>query len=193
MDEPIRWPTAIYFDASALRQLPFDLSSPDLARLNEVVTRFGIGKFVPEVAEREWIWFHQEIAKKKRDSLMSTARMLADYAKEMPFNVEGPDERELLEEVRRAQADRLSSAGFERIPTPPADLTELLESAIRRIKPFEDGDRGFRDTIVNPCWSNYHTSTVLALSRRTFILTGEQTFEFAMNGHRCERGRADLA
>ena len=43
MNEPIRWPMAIYFDASTL---PSDLSSPELARLNEVVTRFDIGKFV---------------------------------------------------------------------------------------------------------------------------------------------------
>ena len=47
MTSEIRWPLAIYFDASVLRQLPMDLSSPDLVRLRETAEKFGVPFFVP--------------------------------------------------------------------------------------------------------------------------------------------------
>jgi hypothetical protein len=53
MTSKIRWPVAVYFDASILRQLPMDLSSPELARLRETAQQFHVQFFVPGIALEE--------------------------------------------------------------------------------------------------------------------------------------------
>lgn len=147
MAQIIRWPEAVYFDASILRRLPADLASPDLVRLTEVATRFQIGRYIPAVARREWLVFYQESVKGRYEGLHASARSIGEIlGRELRVDAVTPEE--LVAVVERTQAARLDAAGLVEIPTPAVPLERLVDLAIRRVKPFADEDRGFRDMLI---------------------------------------------
>lgn len=147
MADKIRWPLAIYFDASLLRRLPADLASPDLVRLTEAATNYRIGRFIPAVAIREWIFFHQENAWKKYEGMVASARLVGQYL-DREFHVDRISQPELAAAVEHMQTSRLQTAGLVEIPTPPVPLEELVDLAVRKVKPFMGEDRGFRDALI---------------------------------------------
>ncbi len=138
---------AVYFDASILCGLSADLTSPELVRLSEAAVKYEVGRFVPEVAKREWIFFHQEMARRKHDEMHSAARLLGRYLGR-DFKVEAVEQKELLKGVRQTQVSRFDAAGLIEVPTPDVDVKALTEMAVRRMKPFAEGDKGFRDTLI---------------------------------------------
>jgi len=139
---------AAYFDASVLCQLPPDLASPDLVRLNDAATQFDVGRFVPSIARMEWIFYHQEIARKRHDAMLSSARLIGHYLDRAPLRTEEIRAADLASLVARTQGARLDAAGLVEIPTPGLSVDELVDLAVRRIKPFKEGDKGFRDTLI---------------------------------------------
>jgi hypothetical protein len=145
--EPV-FAAAVYVETSVLRQLPADLASPALARLNDVVARFAIEKFVPAIVRDEWVVAHQDAARKKRQDMMSAAHALGEYLGERAARAEVPDAETVDREVNRVQVERLGAAGFIEVPTPTADVNELLHLAARHVKPFAEEDRGFRDAMI---------------------------------------------
>lgn len=147
MAKPIPWPMAVYFDASVLCRLPADLASPDLVRLTEAATKYDVGRFVPAIAKREWIFFHQEKAQKEYEKIVGSSRLIGQYLGRQ-FRTDELGQKELAEAVQRTQASRLDAAGLVEIPTPAVPWEELVDLAIRRVKPFRDEDRGFRDTLI---------------------------------------------
>lgn len=142
------WPLATYFDASTLRQLPLDLASPDLVRLRETAQKYAIGMFVPAIAREEWIVAHVEAAAREQDRLASSARTLGKYLDRDPLGFEEFNSQELTNRVRDSQGSRFRAAGFTEIQTPAVDVDKLVAMAIRRVKPFKEGDKGFRDTLI---------------------------------------------
>ena len=138
---------AVYFDASILCGLSADLTSPELVRLSEAAVKYDVGRFVPEVAKREWIFFHQEMARRKHDEMHSAARLLGRYLGR-EFKVEAVEQQELLKGVKQTQLSRFDAAGLVELPTPDFNVKALVEMAVRRLKPFAEGDRGFRDTLI---------------------------------------------
>lgn len=147
MAEPIPWPMGVYFDASILCRLPADLASPDLVRLTEAATKYDVGRFVPSIAKREWIVFHRERARKKHDEMIASSGLIGQYLGG-EFQMEHLTPQELADAVERMQASRLEAAGLVEIPTPAVPLEELVDLAIKKVKPFRDEDRGFRDTLI---------------------------------------------
>ncbi len=139
---------AAYFDASALCQLRPDLASPDLVRLNEAATKFDVGRFIPSIARMEWIFFHQEIVRKRHEAMLSSARLIGQYLDRAPLGIERIGEADLANLVERTQSARLNTAGIVEIPTPGVTVDELVYLAVKRIKPFREGDKGFRDTLI---------------------------------------------
>ena len=138
---------AVYVDASSLRRLPADLSHPDLARLNDLVERFGIEKYVPAIVRDEWVVGHQLIARRKRQEMIGAARAVEKYFGPGTVRAETPT-GDLEREVERVQLGRLAAGGFVEIPTPDTDLHELLRHAVRWTKPFAENDKGFRDAMI---------------------------------------------
>ncbi len=143
----IRWPAAVYFDASILCRLPADLASPDLVRLTEAATKYDIGRFIPAIAKEEWLFFHEENARKEHERIATSSQSISRYLTR-EFRTDQLTQEELAEAVRYTQALRLEAAGLAEIPTPAVPLEELINLAIRRVKPFSDKDRGFRDTLI---------------------------------------------
>jgi hypothetical protein len=139
---------AVYADASSLRRLPADLSHPDLARLNDLVERFGIEKYVPAIVRDEWVAGHQLIARRKRQEMIGAARAVDKYLGPGTVRAEPPTDDALEREVERVQLGRLAAGGFVEIPTPDTDLRELLRHAVRWTKPFAENDKGFRDAMI---------------------------------------------
>ena len=144
----VHWPMAVYFDASVLCQLPPDLASPDLVRLNEAATKFDVGRFVPSIARMEWIFFHQEIARKRHEAMRSSSRLVGQYLDRVPLAIEEIRAADLARLVEHKQGARLAAAGLVEIPTPGVTVDELVNLAVKRIKPFKEGDKGFRDTLI---------------------------------------------
>lgn len=147
MTDIIRWPVAIYFDTSVLWKLPPDLSNPDLVKLQNFATELRIGLFVPDVAAKEWLFHHEETARKKYASLASAARTVGKYLQQA-LKFEKIQPKDLSTKVRDNQLGYLTADGIEIVPTPQVDMGRLINMAVRREKPFEGEDKGFRDALI---------------------------------------------
>ncbi len=147
MSDRIRWPVAVYFDTSILWKLPLDLSNPDLVELQNFARELRIGLFVPDVAVKEWLFHHEETARKKYDSMASTARTVSKYLQQA-FKVDEIQPKDLSAKVRDNQLGYLTQAGMEIVPTPQIDMDRLINMAVRRERPFEGEDKGFRDALI---------------------------------------------
>ena len=121
---------AVYFDASVLRQLPRDLSSPDLTRLQEVAAKVGIGLFIPEVAAKEWIFHHRGIVKGKYGVIRSAAHAIGQYLNRAPLSHEVLSVEKLMAQVGQLQESYLEAAGLAVVATPEVPLKTLIEMSI---------------------------------------------------------------
>ncbi len=88
MKTTIRWPRAVYFDASALIELPRDLASSELVQVQSFARKLGIGLFVPEVAAKEWVFNHQQKVRKQYDSMVNASRSIGNYLQREPLGYE---------------------------------------------------------------------------------------------------------
>lgn len=148
MSDEIRWPMAVYFDASILRKLPYDLASSDLAQLKNFATRLKTGLFAPEVAAREWIAYHQAEARKKYDDMRRYACQIGNYLGRLPLSVEALDNAGMSTAVGLVLTRYLSEAKITVIPTPALVLENLVDMAINYEKPFDVKDKGFKDALI---------------------------------------------
>jgi hypothetical protein len=165
-------PLAVFFDASILCQLPADLSNSDLARLLEIGKEAKIETVVPEIAKREWIFFHQQAAKRKHDAMASAAKYLGQY-RSKPLGIETISAEELARDVERTLNDRFKAAGFVEIRTVGIGVADLVDLAIRQIKPFKNGDRGFRDTLIALSIAEYAQKFK---GHRIFVVANDEIF-----------------
>jgi hypothetical protein len=147
-----------------LCQLPSNLSNPDLARLLEVMNEYEIPAIVPEIVKREWIFFHQQAARKKYDEMISCSKYLGQY-RPKAFSIERVTAKELAADVERTLSERFKAAGFIELPTVSIELPELIHLAIHQVKPFTDGDRGFRDMLI-----------ALTIAERAKVMSGHRIF-----------------
>jgi hypothetical protein len=46
-----------------------------VVRFSETAVESGVGRFVPAVAKHEWIFHHQEIARKKYEAMVANASL----------------------------------------------------------------------------------------------------------------------
>jgi len=145
---PVAWPMAVYFDASALIQLPHDLANPDLLKLREAAAKVNAGLFMPEVAAEEWIYHHQELVTGEHARLTTASRTIGRYLQRDPLAIEKIQVEDIRVKVREAQLSHLIALGIEVISTPAVPLGQLIRMAIRREKPFEKEDKGFRDALI---------------------------------------------
>ena len=148
MSDTIRWPAAIYLDANILRKLPHDLSSPELVKLQSLARESKIGLFVPELAVDEWVLHHERAVQKKYETISSAARTIGKYLQREPLKFEEIGLETMSKEVGENQRDYLLKAKLTVIPTPEIDVKEFIRMAVRGERPFEEGDKGFRDTVI---------------------------------------------
>ena len=142
----IRRPSAVYFDTSVLCQLPADLTSPELAKLQAYASGLNVRLYIPEISAREWIAFHERRVRGDYQTARSALRALKKYLPEVP-ELTG-NEPPIAESVKEVHSRHLVEAGIERIPTPTVEVAMLVDKAIRQEMPFQKGDKGFRDTLI---------------------------------------------
>jgi hypothetical protein len=141
-------PNGIYFDTNILRKARFDLSESWMIELRAFANDFGIKLFLPELVLDEWTKYIFESLKSNYSKLSSVVKFFRDYNISIPdfdeTGVELPEWKTLKDIIR----DRLNNSGFIIIENWTGPLESLINEAVRKIPPFDEGGKGFCDVII---------------------------------------------
>jgi PIN domain len=141
-------PATVYFDASALIGLKRELATADVAELIRICDESGTVLAVPRVAAEEWVFIHQRRAVKHYRTAVLNARSVAEYLDRDQLSIERLEESAIERGVRETLLNRLSARTIEIVETPALELSDLLGRAVHRQAPFQESDKGFRDTVI---------------------------------------------
>jgi hypothetical protein len=142
-------PNAIYLDANALVGLSGSTNDPNFRALRDKAESWRASIFLPDVAYREWKHKRVCTIQSKLASALRNARELRPFVELADPPELAPMEVEKLVEAQLAR--ELRELGVTVVPTPThkIELDELLNMAIRKLRPFEEkGEKGFRDTVI---------------------------------------------
>lgn len=141
-------PDAIYFDTDALVSAGFALDQPWLTELRSVANKYGISLFVAAVTIEEWRYRFANHLDKLVNQIRSSVRSMTKYG----FDSFGIDPQQLPLPEKAAVNEYVvrlfNNADIATIPTPELELSSLIFESIHSMTPFEEGDKGFRDTII---------------------------------------------
>ncbi|MFH0887761.1 MAG: PIN domain-containing protein [Planctomycetota bacterium] len=143
-----RLPDAVYLDTNVLRSAGPSLNQPWISELLSFTKEYGIDLCVSKLVLKEWCEHIIEILENSRQKLFSSISLLKDYniqvPKIEPINVNLPEKSRLIETVTR----KLENAGFSIVDDWDAPLSNLLNEAVEKRPPFEQGGKGFCDTVI---------------------------------------------
>jgi hypothetical protein len=141
-------PNGIYLDTNILRKARFDLSESWMIELRAFANDFGIKLFLPELVLDEWTKYIFESLKSNYSKLSSVIKFFRDYNIGIPdfdeTDVKLPEWKTLKDIMR----DRLNNSGFIIIENWTGPLESLINEAVRKIPPFDEGGKGFCDVII---------------------------------------------
>jgi hypothetical protein len=181
----IFWPDAIYFDTNALRALPHHLKNAELANLRDICQRYKIFLFIPQLAFEELLAHRQSELTKDMTRFYRSSESLGSMLGRQKLSCEILDPQETSIVLRRNQERLFQENGFEIIPTPKLEITDLCKMFVEKKPPFQE-DKGFKDVVI--------IRTILAHAVGTrqgqiSIISGDKIFdhssiktEFSNNG-----------
>ncbi len=139
----LSWPIAVFLDTNILESLPESLESGELSSLVSEADRV----FVPDVVAREWVSHRIEGARNSIAGAQKAMRHVQQYCDQW-IKVEIGSAKEVLGNVTRESVKRLRAAKLRILRPPKLDTRNLTRRATRKIPPFKDRGRGFKDELV---------------------------------------------
>lgn len=134
-------PQAIYFDTSILYDVRFN--GHRLEVLRNCTNYLEMPMLVPEIAVQELIQERQKDSQKFEESVKKFNSLFPDEE----YHLELPDTLKIL--VADSTRRLLESLDIQTISLPSnLSLNPFIDLALRRVPPFEEGDKGFKDTLV---------------------------------------------
>lgn len=175
-------PYAVYLDTNVLRSAGHSLNKPWINELLSITNKYGISLCISELVLKEWCEHIIEILKSNRQKLLSSISLLKDYNIQVPTiepqNVNLPEKSQLIEIVTH----KLVNAGFNIIGNWDAPLSELLNEAVEKRPPFEQGGKGLCDAVILESYvkhakENFTEPRVLVISNDPAVKRSEDRFK----------------
>jgi hypothetical protein len=129
----------------------------------------------------EWCEHIIDILKNNRRKLLSSISLLKEYDILVPdldtTTVQLPEKTELFELVEQ----KLINSGFTIIKNWDGPLSILLDEAVKKQPPFENGDKGFRDAVILESYikhtiENFKNTKILIVSNDNAIKRSQDRF-----------------
>lgn len=175
-------PYAVYLDTNALRSAGPSLNKPWISELLSIVNEYDISLCISKLVLMEWCEHIIEILKKNRQKLLSSISLLKEYEIQVP-NIENqevklPKQSELSEMVKV----KLANIGFTIIENWDAPLSILLNEAVEKKPPFENGGKGLCDAVILESYvkhakDNFTDPRVLVVSNDAAVKRSEDRFK----------------
>lgn len=148
----------LYIDTNILRNHPDQyFTDSRLADLSHIIKSLHIDIFIPQIVFDEYKIIYHNLVKGKIDALKGVAGKIEPYvSSKISFDVNKLKE-ELSEHL--TNSFKRDNINIFDVPFEIFDIKELVNLAINKVKPFTDGDKGFKDTIIlhsiiNHCKNN---------------------------------------
>jgi hypothetical protein len=137
----------IVFDTSALMSENFPDLSAAFRQLSEYANTLGIKLYIPDIVLQE---LQQKFIDRTNDSfkkIQTEQRKLKKIVQERII-ISLPQMDDLVLEYKREIDRIIQNINLIIIPMPSLSARELIDKAVRRVPPFEIGDKGFRDSMI---------------------------------------------
>jgi len=174
-------PFAIYLDTNALRSAGLNLDAQWINELLSITNKYGICVCISELVLSEWCEHVIGVLEGNRQKLLSSMTVLRRYGITVP-NVK-PNEVDLpvKSNIIAVVSEMMKAAGFDIVPNWDAPLTKILNEAITKRPPFEQGGKGLCDTIILESYAehakkNFARSKVLVISNDAAVKRSAQRF-----------------
>ena len=175
-------PYAVYLDTNVLRSAGPSLNKPWISELLSIVNEYGISLCISKLVLMEWCEHIIEILKNNRQKLLSSISLLKEYEIQVPSienqEVNLPKQSELSEMVKV----KLANIGFTIIENWDAPLSILLNEAVEKKPPFENGGKGLCDAVILESYvkhakDNFTDPRVLVVSNDAAVRRSEDRFK----------------
>lgn len=136
-------PTRVFFDSNIFIRHQWPKASGKLESVISKLEGLKILLCIPEV-------ILLELRKHVENSILDTLETIKSHNQKLPYLEaisELPDIKEYLEEYDKNVSKYLKEHGFEIIPHPTIGIERLIKMAVDKHPPFEENDKGFRDTM----------------------------------------------
>jgi hypothetical protein len=175
-------PYAVYLDTNALRSAGPSLNKAWISELLSITNEYRISLCISKLVLMEWCEHINEILQNNRQKLLSSISLLKEYEIQVP-NIESqevrlPQQSELVEMVKM----KLTNIGFTIIDNWDAPLSLLLNEAVEKKPPFENGGKGLCDAVILESYvkhakDNFTDPRVLVVSNDAAVKRSEDRFK----------------
>jgi hypothetical protein len=162
-------PYAVYLDTNALRSAGSNLDAPWINELLSITNEYGISVCISELVLAEWCEHIIDVLKGNRQKLLSSIALLKRYGVSVPdveaAQITSPRKGQLFELV----SGMMDGAGLTVVPNWDAPLSQLIEEAVAKRPPFDQGGKGLCDTVIIESYAlhakeNFTNGRVLVIS-----------------------------
>jgi len=159
-------PYAIYLDTNALRSAGPNLDASWINELLSITNEYGISVCISELVLSEWCEHIIGVIEGNRQKLLSSMALLRHYGISVPDIKPGeislPGKLQLVGMV----SGMMKAAGFSVIPNWDAPLSRLLNEAVAKRPPFDQGGKGLCDAVILESYAE-HAKENFAKARKT--------------------------
>jgi len=175
-------PYAIYLDTNALRSAGPNLNALWINELLSITNEYGISIFISQLVLSEWCEHINGVLEGNRQKLLSSMALLKHFGVSLPDITEAkiklPGKPELLGIV----SAMMEAAGFSVIPNWDGPLLKLLDEAVTKRPPFEQGGKGMCDAVILESYAdhakeNFTEARVLVISNDTAVKRSAERFQ----------------
>jgi hypothetical protein len=166
-------PYAIYLDTNALRSAGLNLDAPWINELLSITNEYGISVCISQLVLSEWCEHISGVLEGNRQQCVSSMALLRGYSVSLPdsgtVEIKLPAKPELVEMV----AAMMKAAGFTMIPNWDAPLLRLLDEAVTKRPPFDQGGKGLCDAVILESYAEHAKEDVppKSVGGRPLLLT----------------------
>lgn len=175
-------PSAIYLDTNALRTAGPTLDASWINELLSITNKYGISVCISELVLSEWCEHIMVVLGGKRQKLLSSITLLRHYGVSVPDirlnEISLPRNSQLVSVV----SGMMKAAGFTIITNWDAPLSRLLNEAVTKRPPFDQGGKGLCDAVILESYAehareNFTKSRVLVISNDGAVKRSAERFK----------------
>jgi len=175
-------PSAIYLDTNALRTAGPTLDASWINELLSITNEYGISVCISELALSEWCEHIMVVLEGKWQKMVSSITLLRHYGIPVPDirlkEISLPLNSQLVSVV----SGMMKAAGFTVITNWDAPLSRLLNEAVTKRPPFDQGGKGLCDAVILESYAehareNFTKSRVLVISNDGTVKRSAERFK----------------
>jgi hypothetical protein len=175
-------PYAIYLDTNALRTAGPNLDASWINELLSITNEYGISVCLSELVLSEWCYHIIGVLEGSRQKLQSSIALLRRYGISVPDikpnGISLPRKSKLI----GVFSGMMKAAGFSVIPNWDAPLSRLLNEAVTKRPPFDQGGKGLCDVVILESYAehakeNFTKARVLVISNDGAVKRSAERFK----------------